>query len=398
MSFIMSKITHSTQFIGCRASSKKPVYIQSAFFSLSLLLLIGCGQKSQEQAWGQQTPELPFGVIQQDTVLVEKEYTASIEGIANVEIRPQVSGYLSKIFVDEGDYVKSGQPLFKIEDNIYQEQLRNAQAVLITAQANLTTAKINLDRKKELVSSNVVTDFQVQEAQAVYSAAKGAVSQAESAVESARINLNFTTIKAPVSGYVGRFSYRLGSLLSPTNVEAITMLSDIREVYAYFSMSENDFVDFQERYSGNTMDDKLRNAPAVSMLISNGSKYELPGKIDAVDGQFNRNTGSITLRAKFSNPKLVLRSGNTGKIVLEQRYNDAVLLPVASTMSIQDRLFAFTVDKENKAVQVPIQVSGKAGKDFIITEGVKPGDRYIVTGFERLQTGTPVTEQKQAQK
>ena len=135
----------------------------------------------------------------------------------------------------------------------------------------------------------------------------------------------------------------------------------------------------------------------MDLLISNGSKYELQGKIDAIDGQFNQTTGSITLRAKFNNPKMILRSGNTGKIVLAQIYENAVLLPVASTMTIQDKIFAFTVDNESKAVQVPIQIEGKAETNFIVTEGVKPGDKYIVTGFERLQTGTPIVEAKQNQ-
>ncbi|MDM1048736.1 MULTISPECIES: efflux RND transporter periplasmic adaptor subunit [Sphingobacterium] len=379
-------------------SKKRFRFIGSAGFIISALLMTGCGQGYQEQGgWGQDAPELPVDVITQQTTSVQKEYAASIEGITNVEIRPQVSGYLTKIYVDEGVYVKAGQPLFKIEDRVYQEQLRNAQASLTSAEANLMTAKINLDRKKELVSSKVVTELQVQEAQALYNAAQGAVDQAKSAVESARININFSTIKAPVSGYIGRLNYRLGSLLSPTNVSAITVLSDISQVYAYFSMSENDFVDFQTRYSGNSLDEKLRSAPDVDLLISNGSKYELQGKIDAIDGQFNQTTGSITLRAKFNNPKMILRSGNTGKIVLAQIYENAVLLPVASTMTIQDKIFAFTVDNESKAVQVPIQIEGKAETNFIVTEGVKPGDKYIVTGFERLQTGTPIVEAKQNQ-
>lgn len=398
----MQKSIRSISLSGYKGSfgfSKKQFRLfGSAGIVISSLFMASCGQGNQEQGgWDQGAPELPISVVTQETANVQKEYSASIEGITNVEIRPQVSGYLTKIYVDEGAYVKAGQPLFQIEDRVYQEQLRNAQAALTSAQANLMTAKINLDRKKELVNSKVVTDLQVQEAQAAYNAAQGAVDQAKSTIESARININFSNIKAPVSGYVGRFNYRLGSLLAPTNAAAITVLSDIREVYAYFSMSENDFVDFQTRYSGKSLDEKLKNAPSVDLLTSNGSKYEHQGRIDAVDGQFNQTTGSITLRAKFQNPDLILRSGNIGKIVLQQNYDNAVLLPIASTMSIQDKIFAFTVDKENKAMQVPIQIAGKADKNFIVTDGVKPGDKYIVTGFERLQSGTPIVEQKQTQ-
>lgn len=359
------------------------------------LLFLSCGHENSHQGWDQGPPEVPFATIAQGTTIIEREYTASIEGIANVEIRPQVSGYLSKIYVDEGDYVRAGQSLFKIEDHIYQEQLSNANAALSTAEANLTTAKINLDRKRELVNSKVVTDIQLQEAQAGYNAAQGLVAQAKSASKSAQINIGFTTIKAPVSGYIGRFNYRLGSLMSPTNIEAITMVSDIKNVYAYFSISENDFIRFQETHPGNTLTEKLQNAPPVQLLTSTGKKHEFPGSIDAVDGQFNKTTGAITLRAKFGNPQLTLRSGNTGKIIIGQKTEGAVLFPIASTMSIQDKVFASLVDKDNKVVQVPLHIAGKSGSHFIVLEGVKPGDQYIVSGFERLRTGDIVTEQKQ---
>lgn len=368
------------------------IRIWSSYASI-FLLLSGCGQGNSNQSWEQAPPELPFATVQQGAALIPKEYAASIEGVANVEIRPQVSGYLNKIYVDEGDYVRAGQPLFKIDDRVYQEQKRTAEAALLTAKAHLITANINLERKKELVSSNVVTNIQIQEAQANYNAAQGAVAQAQSAIESAKINIDFSTINAPVSGYIGRFDCRLGSLLSPSNPDAITVLSDISQVNVYFSMSENDFVLFQKEYKGNSVDEKLRNAPLISLITSDGNKYKLEGKIDAIDGQFNKNTGSIILRAKFNNPKTLLRSGNTGKVILVQKNQSAVLVPIASTLSVQDKIFVFSVDKENKAVQLPLQISGKSGQNFIVTEGIEPGDKYIVSGFQRLKNGDSVVEQ-----
>lgn len=368
------------------------IRIWSSYASI-FLLLSGCGQGNSNQSWEQAPLELPFATVQQGAALIPKEYAASIEGVANVEIRPQVSGYLNKIYVDEGDYVSAGQPLFKIDDRVYQEQKRTAEAALLTAKAHLLTANINLERKKELVSSNVVTNIQIQEAQANYNAAQGAVAQAQSAIESAKINIDFSTINAPVSGYIGRFDCRLGSLLSPSNPHAITVLSDISQVNVYFSMSENDFVLFQKEYKGNSVDEKLRNAPPISLITSDGNKYKLEGKIDAIDGQFNKNTGSIILRAKFNNPKTLLRSGNTGKVVLVQKNQNAVLVPIASTLSVQDKVFVFSIDKENKAVQLPLQISGKSGQNFIVTEGIEPGDKYIVSGFQRLKNGDSVIEQ-----
>ncbi|WP_185287764.1 efflux RND transporter periplasmic adaptor subunit [Chryseobacterium lactis] len=366
---------------------------KSTLLFLSLIVLAGCRKNNSNPSYQQQAPELPVEIVQQGDASVSREYAASVEGVSNVEIRPQVTGYLSKIFVDEGDFVRAGQTLFKIEDQVFREQLKSAQAALITAQANLSTSKIDLDRKKELFRNKMVSDIQVKEAEAAYNAARGAVSQSTSSIESAKINLNFSTIKAPVSGFIGRFNYRLGSLMTPGNQEPITLLSDIHQVYTYFSLSENDFNNFQKQYAGSSIDEVIKNTPAVSLLLSGGEKYTEKGRIDAVEGQFNKTTGAITLRAKFDNPKNVLRSGNTGKIILDQFYSNVVLLPIASTRTIQDKVFVFTI-KGGKAEMLPVEVNGKAGDHFIVSKGLKAGDQYIVSGFDRLQPGTPVVAQK----
>ncbi|MDE5432573.1 efflux RND transporter periplasmic adaptor subunit [Elizabethkingia meningoseptica] len=376
----------------------KNFILKSSFIISAALILSSCGKGDNNQAYNQQPPELPIGVVTQQDVTIPREYATSIEGVSTVEIRPQVSGYLSRIFVDEGDYVRAGQVLFKIEDRIFQEQLRSAQATLVSANAALATANIELNRKKELAKNNMVSSIQVKEAETAYNSARGSVSQAQAAIESSKINLNFAAIKAPVSGYIGRFKYRIGSLLSPTNADPITILSDIHQVYAYFSLSENDFVNFQNQHPGNTIEEKLKNTPAVNLILSNGEQYETSGRINAVEGQFNKTTGAITMRAVFDNSKSTLRSGNTGKIVLEQKYPNATLLPVASTMMIQDKVYVFSLDKQNKAIQIPVEVAGKAGTNYIVTNGLKAGDRYIVTGFERLQPGTPVVPQKEQKK
>ncbi|RKO72753.1 efflux RND transporter periplasmic adaptor subunit [Sphingobacterium puteale] len=364
---------------------------------IALVLLSSCTGKQQGDGYQQGPAEVLFDTVKTGDATIRNEYASAIEGLSNIEIRPQVNGYLQKIFVDEGDYVRAGQTLFKIEDRIFREQLTNAKAALAVAESNLLTAKIELDRKTELTKSRIVSDIQMQEAQASYAAANASVAQARSAIASAQINLDFSVIKSPVDGYIGRFNYRLGSLLSTTNQEAITVVSDNHQVYAYFSLSERDFVRFQREHTGSTVAEKLQNAAPVALLLSDGQEYAKKGRIDAVEGQFNKNTGSITFRAKFDNPNAELRSGNTGKIVMAQQLKEMPLLPIASTVSYQDKIFAYTVDKENKVVQIPVVISGKSEDNFIIREGLKQGDRYIAQGFERLQPGMSVTAQKQTQ-
>ena len=371
---------------------KRNFVVKSSTLFLVPMLFMSCGNRSTEGGYQGGPAEVSFAAVEVGDALVQNDYTCAIEGLSNIEIRPQVTGYLSKIYIDEGAYVRVGQPLFKVEDRVYQEQLNNSKASLQSASANLITAKIDLDRKTELVRSKIVSELQVQEANAAYLGAKAAVAQAESAIKSAQINIDFAVIKAPVNGYVGRFNYRLGSLLSPSNQEALTIISDNKQVYAYFSLSENDFVAFQNQHPGNSMAEKLKSTVPVTLLLSDGREYDLKGKIDAVEGQFNKSTGSITLRAKFDNPKDILRSGNTGKVQMKKNITQVPLLPIASTVTYQDKIFVYTADKGGKVVQLPVETVGKSGDSFILSKGLKVGDRYISQGFERLQAGMSVVE------
>ena len=371
--------------------SKK--FISTSMVAISsVFLLVSCGQKQGEQQFPPM--ELPVSKVQKGNGLVSKEYPSSIEGVSDVEIRPQVSGYLQKILVDEGSYVKAGQALFKIDDRLYAEQLNTAKAAVSVANANLTNATIDLNRKKELLKERIVSDLQVQQAQANHDATKAALAQAQAAVESARINFEFCTIVAPVSGHLGRINFRLGSLISPSGPQPLTILSDNHKVNAYFSMSEVDFFQFQEKTDGVTIDEKLKNAAPVGLKVADGQLYGEKGKIDAIEGQFNATTGSISFRAKFDNSKGLLRAGNTGKIIIEQEYSDVMLVPITSTFSIQDQIYIYTLDAENKAIQQTLDVLGKSGLEhYMVRSGVNVGDIYIVSGFERLQAGMPVVPQ-----
>lgn len=357
------------------------------------LAVMSCSSSNQSQFMMQAT-EVPVATVAEGEGITQNQYSCAIEGVANVEIRPQVSGYLSKIYIDEGAFVKAGQALFKIDDRSYTQQYHTAKAAVLAAEASLANAKIDLERKKELARNKIVSDLQVRESEAVYQSAEAVVAQAKAAAETARINLEFCTIKAPVSGYVGRFPYRLGSLVGPTSPTALTFLSDIHQVYAYFSMSENEFNTFQARLKGNNLTEKLSSGDSVTLIKSSGEAYAIKGRIDAIEGQFNKNTGSISLRAVFDNKGGELRSGNTGRVVLEQIHRDVVLVPVTSTVSVQDKIYAFSIDTAGKVLQLPIEVFGKTGNNYMVKEGIRAGDKIITAGIERLQSGMPVVEMK----
>jgi membrane fusion protein, multidrug efflux system len=353
-----------------------------------LILLYSCSPKPT------QVPSAPASAsvvtISSASATTQNDYTASIQGKVNVEIRPQVEGYLERIFVDEGSYVKAGQPLFKINDRPYREQINSASASLHAAEASILNAQLEIDKLTPLVQNKVISDIQLKAAQATFKVAKANAEQAKAIVATARINLGYTLITAPVSGYIGRLPKKQGALISRTDAEALTNLSDVHEVYAYFSLSENDFVHFKMQYPGNTLEEKLKNLPPVSLLLSDNTLYPIAGKIDMIDGQFDKNTGAITFRAVFANGKGLIRSGNTGKVRLTQQHQNALLVPQSATMEIQDKVFVFTVNAGNKVNKQPITISGKSGSSYLVTEGVKPGDRIVFSGLDRLQDGTVV--------
>lgn len=359
-----------------------------------MILLCGCASKQENMGAPGGPVSLPVVEIKSSTATTTLEYPASIEGTVNVEIRPQIDGFLEKVFVDEGAYVHAGQPLFQINDQPYMEQLNNAKASLHAAEAAIINAQLEVDKLTPLVQNKVVSEIQLKAAQSAYKLAVANKEQANAAVASARINLGYTLIKAPVSGYIGRLPKKQGSLVAHTDPQALTQLSDVHEVHVYFSLGETDFINFKAQYAGTTINDKIKNLDPVSLILADNTEYPQQGRIDMIDGQFDKNTGAISIRASFPNAAGLLRSGNTGKIKLSLQHADAVLVPQSATIEMQDKVFVYALGDSNKAVKQAIEISGKSGTNYIVKGGVKPGDRIVFDGFEHLQEGAIVTPEK----
>lgn len=356
------------------------------------LILSSCADKPQAPI--ATAPILPVAAIKIENTVTDSEYPASIQGKVDVEIRPQVSGNLDKVYVDEGAYVTKGQTLFKINERPFREQLNNALANLHGAEAALINAQLEVDKLTPLVQNKVVSDYQLKSAKSSYRIAASNIEQAKAIVESARINLGYTKVAASVSGYIGRLPKKQGSLVSASDVEPLTTLSDVHEVVAYFSLSETDFINFKSQYPGNTISDKIKKLPPVTLILADNNAYPQTGKIDMVDGQFDKTTGAITLRATFPNASGTLRSGNTGKIRLGIQHDDAILVPQSATIEMQDKIFVFTLNKENKVNKMPITVIGKSGTNYLIKDGVKSGDQIVLSGIDKLQEGQLIQPQK----
>jgi len=346
-----------------------------------LLLLASCGGKGEEGMDGMAPLETDFIQLIAGEANVTNTYPGSIEGSVNVDIKAQVSGYLEAVYVKEGDYVQKGQNLFRIKDEVFQEQVANSDAGLKAALAAQTSAKIEMEKLKPLVYEKVVSEIQLKEAQARYSAATAQVAQAKAALGSSKINADFTLIKAPVSGFISRIPNRIGNLVTPSDATPLTTLSEINTVSVYFSMSESDYIAYKK---------EAHAKESVTLILADGSTYEHKGKLETASGNIDRTTGSMPMKALFVNPDKLLRSGGTGRVVIDHAQNKVIQIPRTSVKDIQDKFFVFKLADSNKVAMVPIRISGNSVDSFLVKSGVEPGDKIAINRIDVLTEGMMV--------
>ncbi|MBE7174921.1 MAG: efflux RND transporter periplasmic adaptor subunit [Mucilaginibacter polytrichastri] len=332
-------------------------------------------------------PVLEVGTHQATTY---QEFTASVQGSRDVEIRPQVNGYLDQIYIDEGAHVKKGQALFRINEQIYREEFNTAKANLAAAKARMADAQITVSKLEPLVQNKVISDVQLKGAQAAYDAQKASVEQAQAMVKQAGINLGYTIIKAPADGYIGRIPFKSGSLVGTNTPEALTVISEIDRVYVYFSMSEADFMNFKKSYGGQSLEEKIKRMPPVELQLADQSLYPEKGRVELASGQFDGSMGALSFRAVFDNRAGLLRSGNTGKIRIPHTQEKALMVPQEATYELQDKLFVYTMDEKHKISSEPITVSGTSGNFYLVKTGLKAGEKIVYSGLDRLSNGATI--------
>lgn len=352
--------------------------------------------KAKEQEHTEKPVALPVLVVDSSDAETIKNYIGTIEGKVNVEVRPQVEGILQEIYVDEGTFVTKGQKLFKIDASAYQEVLNNAIANQNVAKAKLENAKLEMDRLKPLVANEVISEVRLKSAKSDYDVAKASLDQAAAAVRSAQINQGFTIITAPVSGYIGRIPKRIGNLVSKSDKEPMTVLSDVQDVYVYFSMNESDFLYFsklkikEDSLKGIKRNNNALNFPDATLILADGEEYSYKGVVDAINGQVDRTTGAISLRASFPNRDNILRNGSTGTLKISEIKKGVIQIPQVATSELQDKTFVYVLDDENKVYRKAITISGTSKSNYIISNGLSLGDRIVLTGLDKITEGTKV--------
>lgn len=370
---------------------KKTVNILSLLFT-GILFFQSCKNAGKNSAQHPQQVSAEVLTLQPSQAVIDQTFPASLQGKDNIELRPQISGYIDKIYVDEGAFVKAGQTLFRINASVYREQRNTALAALAMAQSQLATAQLELDKYKVLSENKVVSDFQYQKAKTSYENAKAAVQQQKTLVASADVNLAFAIVKAPVSGFLGRIPHRVGALVSPNDAQPLTTLSQVSEIYAYFSLPENEILKINASHSGASLLEKLKTFRDITLLLADGAPYNQPGKIDMMDGQFDPTTGSVIVRASFPNPESLLRTGNTGRIVLKTTEANVYRIPLLATYEVQDKLFVGLLNNKNRMERVVLQGYTKSGDFYIVKSGFKPGDRIIANELSAIPENAIITE------
>lgn len=370
----------------------KQLFIAGASAVTLSALIASCSSGGQQGLAQGQAPQIAVQTLSIGSSALDHAYPATIKGKTDIEIRPQVSGFITKVHVDEGQRVSKGQTLFTIDQVQFQAAVDQAEASLAAAQTAVQTATLTAENKQRLFDKNIISEYENQLAKNNLATAKATLAQAEAALTNARKNLSYTVVTAPSDGVVGMIPNREGSLASPSMVPALTTVSDNGEVYAYFSLTERDLLDMTD--NGNaTLQERIAAMPEVQLRLSDGSIYPLPGKVATVSGVIDNSTGSASVRALFKNNNGMLRSGSTGQILLPVTQDSVIIIPQKATYELQDRRFVYALTDSNTLVSRPIQVDAlNDGKTFVVTSGLNPGERIAVEGVGvSLRDGMKIT-------
>ncbi|WP_294291316.1 efflux RND transporter periplasmic adaptor subunit [uncultured Chryseobacterium sp.] len=366
--------------------------LNRGFLAAFAVFLMSCGgSKDQDRTEQAEPVQAEIMTLHPEDGVVEQAFPASLQGKDNVQLRPQISGYIDKIYVDEGAYVRAGQPVFRINANVYREQRNTALAALGMAKSQLASAKLELDKYKVLTDNKVVADFQYRKAKTNYDNALAAVKQQQALVASADLNVGFSIVKAPVSGYIGRIPNRIGALVGPNDAQALTTLSQVSEIYVYFSLPEKEILNINATRPGKTLIEKLKDFQDITLLLADGKPYSHAGKIDMMDGQFDQNTGSVSLRASFPNPEGLLRTGNTGRIVLKTIQQNVYKIPLLATYEVQDKIFVGLVNRQNKVIRKALKDFTRSGNFYLMKSGFAPGDRIVANELASIPENSVIT-------
>ena len=343
----------------------------------SFACLSSCSGETQQMQQG--APQIATITTSYGTADLEKSYPATIKGKTDIDVRPLVSGFITKVHVDEGQVVSKGQVLFTLDQVQYQAAVDQAQAAVLVAETAVQTAQLTANTKRSLFEKNIISEYENQLAQNSLAQAQAQLAQAKAGLVNAQKNLSYTVVTAPSSGVVGKIPNREGSLASPSMVTPLTTVSDTGDVYAYFSLTEKDILEMTEE--NKSLAAAIKAMPEVQLRLSDGTIYESTGKVATITGTIDSSTGTASVRALFKNSKGVLRSGSTGQVVIPHHMDSVTVIPQKATYELQDHKFVYVVGDSCKVASRPITIySLNDGQNFVVTSGLSANEQVVVEG------------------
>ena len=370
---------------------RKKIY---SILIVSVLMLsafcISCGEETTQEV---KDSYRLLRVKRQDFTL-NREFIVKLESKRNMRVRPLVSGRLTKICVEEGARVKKGQVLFVVDQAPYKAAVDAAKGQVATARATLSTAQLNLEGKEKLYEQKMVGEFDLRRARHAKEEASAQVEAAQAELESAQTNLGYTTITSPVDGVIDMVKNRVGDYVAPDGEDALTLLVDNSYFNAYGSISEETLSDLMHDFKCSTAKELLSKLPPVTFYSNWGYQLSQKGHLDAISGNVDEQVGAVFIRASFSNPTEILRSGSNGYIVLPYVMHGVIVIPQEAAVDIHDKYIVYKV-VDGKAVETEVTImSYNDGAHFVVTSGLEPGDVIIAEGAGLVKDGIEVTEKK----
>ena len=370
----------------------------SMIVAVAALALVSCGKKSGSSLANLQDNEFAVRTVGGSTADLRTTYPATIKGIQDVEVHPKLAGYITNVYVHEGQAVRAGQVMFTLDSETYRAAVNQCQAALNTAIAQENTTKLTYDNNKKLFAQHIIGQYELSTAQNSYLTAKAQVAQARASLASARETLSWCTVVAPASGVVGDLPFKKGALVSTAST--LTTVSDVSTVEVFFSMSEGDILNMSK--TAGSVSDVLKEIPVVKLQLADGTTYNHPGRVVKMSGVIDATTGAYSLIAHFSNPEHLLKSGGAGQIIVPRVSNNAIIIPQEAVSQVQDKYFVYKVGSDNKVKYSEITVNPENdGINYIVTSGLNVGDRYVSKGITKLTDGMaikPITEEQYQKK
>ncbi|SOD92162.1 efflux RND transporter periplasmic adaptor subunit [Spirosoma fluviale] len=360
------------------------VRLTTHILSVWVLLFVVTACSTEQKTEQAKTETYPVIQPVVTDTLYAKDYVADIQAVQNVEIRTRIEGYLDHIYVDEGGFVRKGQLLFTVNNPEYREELMRATASLNNATAEAKTAEVEVKSVSLLANKKVISEIELEKAQAKLAAARAKIDEAKTAQTGARQKLALTQIRAPFDGVVDRIPNKVGSLVDAGTL--LTTLSDNHQVFAYFNVPEGEYLDFV------TAKDALQKRD-VSLVLANNQIHTNKGSIEKIDGQIDRNTGNIAFRARFANPKNLLKHGSSGKVRMNQAVTQALMIPQKAAFELQDKLFVFVVGADNKVRMRSFVPKLRLPQLYVVASGLAASDRILYEGIQTVKEGDTIEPQ-----